>query len=118
MPPIEFATARRGLTAYASLAERSGKPMSTVVALAEENRLHELFDEHGFVGKPRTPQEALRRLDQMRRPPGEKPKTPSELVGELRARKLIWEAEAAEANRRDPKQRLAELYAQRRQWGQ
>ena len=40
----EYAGAQRGITPYAGLAQRAGKPLAHIVQLATENRLGELFD--------------------------------------------------------------------------
>ena len=55
--------------------------------------------------------EALRQIQSAKYPPGAKPKSAAELVGELRAMRAIWELEDAEAEHRDPHRRLAELRA-------
>ena len=111
----EFAAAgRSGLSAYVGLALRARKPLSHIVELAAENRLGELFDSRGFVGKPLTGAEALGRMARLRYGPGEKPRSPAALIGELRARRFIWGLEAEEIQpERDPAWRLAQIYARR-----
>ncbi len=93
----EYASGTRSSRkAFESLAARSGLPLHQIVALAEENRLNELFDEYGHIGRPLTPAEALRRLDAKRYGPGdEKPPSPAAALGHLRARMAEWDAEAA-----------------------
>jgi hypothetical protein len=90
--------------------------MAEIVKLAEEDRLFELFDDNGFLGKPLTPGEALRRIEQR--------KTGAVLPGvamlRLRKRASRWAEEERrsreeERRRRDPRVRLAELEAKR--WG-
>jgi len=56
MAKTEFAsTGKGGLSAFEGLAKRTGRPLSEIVELAAENRLIELFDRNGFVGKPLSP---------------------------------------------------------------
>jgi hypothetical protein len=114
MSEIEFAGGRRGLGPYDSLAKRSGQPLAYVVQLAAENRLGELFDEHGFVGRPRTPAEALRRLENRRHDPSVRRRSPAALLGELHAMRTIWAIEAEELHRqRDPSWRLGQILAKK-----
>jgi hypothetical protein len=112
----EYASAGAlGLSAYEGLAQRTGKPLARIVELATQDRLGELFDARGNVGSPLTPAEALRRLDRIRHDPSARPQSsPGQLIGELRARKLLWEFEEEEARRRcDPVWRLGEILAKR-----
>lgn len=111
----EFASAGLSLSPYAGLAARTGLPLRRVVELATQDRLGELFDARGFVGKPLTPQEALGRLYKQRYAPGEKPRSPAEALGELRALRTIWRAEERAFTRRDrdPREALAALEAMR-----
>lgn len=113
----EFASAGTGLSPYAGLAARTGLPLRRVVELATQDRLGELFDARGFVGKPLTPQEALGRLYKLRHAPGDKQRSPAAALGELRAMRLIWGVEERALTRRgrDPREALAELEAKK--WG-
>lgn len=114
MSSTEFAAGgRRGLSPYEGLAARTGKPLARIVELASQNRLGELFDSRGIlVGRPLTPAEALRNLDRIRYSPGQEPRSPAALIGELRARQVIWaEEERQRARMRNPLMCLVELAA-------
>jgi hypothetical protein len=89
MAKIEFASAGKGgLSAFAGLAKRTGRPLSEIVELAAENRLLELFDRNGFVGKPLTGEEARRRLDKLK--DGRPPLSPAIALAQLEARRAGW----------------------------
>ena len=70
MARTEFASANGPgpRSALEGLAKRSGRPLSEIVDLARDDRLCELYDKRGFVGKPLTGAEASRRLEAMRQP--------------------------------------------------
>jgi hypothetical protein len=86
-------TDRRGVSsAYEGLARWAGVSLATVVDYAREDRLGELVESRQYI-RPMSGAEALRRLDEKRHAPGDKPRTPATLLGELRARKAIWDAE-------------------------
>jgi hypothetical protein len=112
--PTEFASGCRSIaSAYQSLAQWAGVPLDTVVEHAQRNALNELIETRELSG-PVKGSTALRRILEMRYAPGQKPPTPAERIGELRARRAVWEAE--EANPRDPLLKLAELRRQRASW--
>ena len=111
----EFANGeQRGSTAFEGLARHAGVPLATVVEYAEQGRLGELVERRSYT-RPLSGADAHRRINEKRSAPGTKPpRSPHAALGELRARRLIWDCEAAELRRRDPHVRLAEL---RRRWG-
>jgi hypothetical protein len=111
MAKTEYASpGRRGLSAHGSLAERTGKSLAEIVKLAEEDRLFELFDDNGFIGRPRSATEALRRIEQR------KTGTISPGLAMLRLRKRAASWAEEERRGRDPLARLAELEAKRARW--
>lgn len=117
----EFAGASRtAAAAYMGLAQWAGTSLANVVEHAEAGRLGELVEARSLT-RPVSGAEALRVLERKRYPPGDRPKSPSALIGELRAKRLIWQAEEAERGRqigrRDPFRALAELAAKRKRWG-
>ena len=91
---IEYAGSRKrgGLTAYEGLARRTGRSLSEIVELASQDRLCELFDERGFVGKPLGTLEALNRVERRKQAPGAG-KDPLLALLELRKRAVRWAAE-------------------------
>jgi hypothetical protein len=116
MEMTEFADgSRRSRSAFAGLSARTGLPVSHIAELAAADRLGELFDSRGHVGRPLSPQEALRRLEAVKEPPGGFSPAAAKVV--LRMRMERWDREAADEarRRRDPHQCLAELRAMR--WG-
>jgi hypothetical protein len=115
-PETEYANADgRGLSAYEGLARHAGVAMSTVVEYAEQGRLGELVERRAYTRRL-SGAEALRQINAAKYAPGTKPKSGAEAIGELRALRLVWDAEGAEADRRDPHRRLAELRAKRLRW--
>ena len=115
MTETEYASAGRGgLTAYQGLARWAGVSLETVVEHAEDGRLGTLIESRQHV-RPLSGREALRRLSEKRYAPGTGPKSADELVGELRARRFIWDAELSDHERQlhrgDPFWALAELRA-------
>jgi hypothetical protein len=113
------ALGHRALSPYQSLAERTGRPLHEIVALAERRSLSELFGDDGrLIGQRLSGAEALRRMEQRRCPPG--PLSHAQRRGILRAHMDIIDADAAafEQTRRDPHQALAELRAKRLRWEQ
>jgi hypothetical protein len=117
MTATEFAdaTGRSAMSAYRSLAAWCGTSLETVVEYAERGALNELVETRELTGPVRG-ETALRHIERLRRDPSVTPRSPAELVGELRAQKLLWEVELAEAERRNPYRRLAELYANVPPW--
>lgn len=116
MTRTEFTGGLRGLGVYDGLAKRTGKSLVHIIELAAEDRLVELFDERGFVGRPRTPEEALRRLEKMRHDPSTTPFSGAAALVALRARVAKWDRENAEVDRRgygESIARLAEIEARR-----
>jgi hypothetical protein len=97
--------------------------MDTVVDYARGDRLGELVESRQFT-RPLSGTEALRRIEEKRHAPGTKPRSPHAALGELRAMKKIWAAEAVEyerqRRRRDPQDCLAEILAKQFPpwWGQ
>jgi hypothetical protein len=113
----EFAsTGHRGITSpFQGLARWAGVPLDTVAEYARDGRLAELVETRQYT-RPLSGAEAMRRIEENRGGPGSaQPKSGARALGELRARRTIWEAEDAEAGRqgrpRDPYLRLAELRA-------
>jgi hypothetical protein len=93
MAKTEFAsTGKGGLSAFEGLAKRTGRPLSEIVELAAENRLIELFDRNGFVGKPLSPGEAVRRLEKLK--DGRPPLNPAIALAQLEARRASWSKRA------------------------
>ena len=114
MTEIEYASATRsGLSAYAGLARWSGLPLEDVIEAAREDRLGPLVESRQFA-RPLSCADALRRLREKRYAPGEVPKSPAELVGELRALRASWLVEHEVVRRQcSPEWRLGEIYAKR-----
>lgn len=118
-PMTEFASGQRGLTAYEGLALRTGKPVAHIAELAGADRLSELFDSRGQLkGRPLTPIEALRRLDEKRYGPGQGPLSPAAAKIILRRWMSGWDDEVRERERRrrNPYLAIAELQRQRLNW--
>jgi hypothetical protein len=113
----EFAhAARTGMSGYVSLAQRSGKSLEHIVELATQDRLGELFDERGFVGRPQSGAEALRRLDALRHDPTVRPLTGAAAMVMLRSRMRRWDNEIAERDqegRARAEARLEAIWAKR-----
>ncbi|MCV7090207.1 hypothetical protein [Mycobacterium interjectum] len=112
----EFASGDRSVSsAYRGLARWAGASLEAVVEHAEAGRLGELIEARSLT-RPISGSEALRQLERRRYVPGEKPRSPAALLGELRALGLIWAAEEQhEHHSRDPRKLLAELDTKR--WG-
>lgn len=109
---VEYASQRRGIGPYESLAQRTGLPLPRIVELATQNRLGELFDSRGHIRRPLTPAEALRQLEEIRHG-RRRPLSPAAAKVILRFYMRKWDNEIRERERRrrDPHYRLAELRA-------
>lgn len=106
---VEFASTSRALTAYQGLAKWAGVPLQTVADHARDGRLGELVETRQHT-RPLSGREALRRIEEKRNAPTAK--SGARALGELRAKKVIWQAQEDAALRsRDPYQALAEIYA-------
>ncbi len=103
---------QRGFSAYEGLARHAGVPLATVVEYAEQGRLGDLVESRS---RPLSGDEALRRINEKRHAPGIKPRSPHAALGELRARRLIWDYEARqhEPRSRDPQECLKLILARR-----
>ncbi len=89
MATTEYADSRsRDITPLAGLSKRTGLPLGRIVELAEQRRLGELFDDHGHIGRPLTPQEALRRLEKTRCAPGDVPPQTRDRLAHIAALKV------------------------------
>jgi hypothetical protein len=105
---IEYASAgRSGSSAYGTIAQRTGLPVSQVRALAGEDRLGELFDRNGsLTGGAHA---KLAHLEECRNSPARKRTSPHVALARLRALQKIWDVELGEQRSRDPQARLAEI---------
>jgi hypothetical protein len=85
---IEFASAgRSGSSAHGALAQRTGLPRGRIAALAEEDRLGELFDRNGsLTGGAHA---KLAYLEECRNSPARKPTSPHVALARLRALRKI-----------------------------
>lgn len=98
----EYALRQRAqLGPYKGIARATGYSLDYVLRAVVEKRLGEvLFTEDGHhVDRPLTPAQALHRLEEQRYAPGTEPPTPAQMIGELNARRAIWEAEVEEGIR-------------------